>query len=126
MTVPRVGHRCSARSRKKRKEQEAKEQAADPKKALPKNKRAFEREITLLPDTTFKIRHGKNTKRLIVNAKTEDGKVFPLKYKKVDNNQIRIISKVDTAMKVKLSVLAKEPLDDKNGIRDCSWLVAWQ
>lgn len=98
---------------KKKKKQEAKEQAADPEKALPKNKRAFEREITLLPDTTFKIRHGKNTKRLIVNAKTEDGKVFPLKYKKVDNNQIRIISKVDTAMKVKLSVLAKEPLDDK-------------
>lgn len=98
---------------KKKKKLEAKEQAADPKKALPKNKRAFEREITLLPDTTFKIRHGKNTKRLIVNAKTEDGKVFPLKYKKVDNNQIRIISKVDTAMKVKLSVLAKEPLDDK-------------
>ena len=98
---------------KKKKKQEAKEQAADPKKALPKNKRAFEREITLLPDTTFKIRHGKNTKRLIVNAKTEDGKVFPLKYKKVDNNQIRIISKVDTVMKVKLSVLAKEPLDDK-------------
>lgn len=98
---------------KKKKKQETKEQAADPKKALPKNKRAFEREITLLPDTTFKIRHGKNTKRLIVNAKTEDGKVFSLKYKKVDNNQIRIISKVDTAMKVKLSVLAKEPLDDK-------------
>lgn len=98
---------------KKKKKLEAKEQAADPKKALPKNKRAFEREITLLPDTTFKIRHGKNTKRLIVNAKTEDGKVFQLKYKKVDNNQIRIISKVDTAMKVKLSVLAKEPLDDK-------------
>lgn len=98
---------------KQKKKQEAKEQAADPKKALPKNKRAFEREITLMPDTTFKIRHGKNTKRLIVNAKTEDGKVFPLKYKKVDNNQIRIISKVDTAMKVKLSVLAKEPLDDK-------------
>ena len=98
---------------KKKKKQEAKEQAADPKKALPKNKRAFEREITLMPDTTFKIRHGKNTRRLIVNAKTEDGKVFPLKYKKVDNNQIRIISKVDTAMKVKLSVLAKEPLEDK-------------
>lgn len=105
--------RTQSRAQMQRKKQEAKEQAADPKKALPKNKRAFEREITLLPDTTFKIRHGKNTKRLIVNAKTEDGKVFPLKYKKVDNNQIRIISKVDTAMKVKLSVLAKEPLDDK-------------
>lgn len=103
---------------KQKKKQEAKEQAADPKKALPKNKRAFEREITLMPDTTFKIRHGKNTRRLIVNAKTEDGKVFPLKYKKVDNNQIRIISKVDTAMKVKLSVLAKEPLEDKKWYKE--------
>ena len=61
----------------KKKKQEEKEQAADPKKALPKKKRAFEREITLLPDTTFKIRHGKNTKRLIVNAKTEDGQSVP-------------------------------------------------
>ena len=111
---------------KKKKKQEEKEQAADPKKALPKNKRAFEREITLMPDTTFKIRHGKNTRRLIVNAKTEDGKVFPLKYKKVDNNQIKIISKVDTAMKVKLSVLAKEPLEDKKwykGLQLASRLV---
>lgn len=47
------------KKQEKEKKQEAKEQAADPKKALPKNKRAFEREITLLPDTTFKIRHGK-------------------------------------------------------------------
>ena len=85
----------------------------DPKKVLPKNKRAFEKEVTLLPDTAFNIRHGKNSKRLIVLAKTADGKAFHLKYKKVDNNQIKLISKVDSAMKIKLTVLPKEPLDDK-------------
>ena len=98
---------------KEQKKKEAKEIAADPKKALPKNKKAFEKEITLMPDTAFNIRHGKNSKRLIVSAKTQDGKLFHLKYKKVDNNQIKIISKVDSTVKVKLSVLPKEPLDNK-------------
>ena len=87
--------------------------AEQQKKALPMNKRAFEKEITLLPDTTLTIKHGKNSKRLIVSAKTEDGKVYNLKYKKVDNNRIKITSKVDTAMKLKLSVLPKAPLEEK-------------
>ena len=105
---------------KEKKKKDAKEQAADPKKALPKNKKAFEKEITLLPDTTLSIRHGKNSKRLIVSAKTADGKLFPIKYKKVDNNQIKLISKVDSAKKIKISVLAKEPLEEK------SWYKTWQ
>ena len=105
---------------KEKKKKDAKELAADPKKALPKNKKAFEKEITLLPDTTLSIRHGKNCKRLIVSAKTADGKLFPIKYKKVDNNQIKLISKVDSAKKIKISVLAKEPLEEK------SWYKTWQ
>ena len=105
---------------KEKKKKDAKELAADPKKALPKNKKAFEKEITLLPDTSFNIRHGKNSKRLIVSAKTADGKLFPIKYKKVDNNQIKLISKVDSAKKIKISVLAKEPLEEK------SWYKTWQ
>ena len=105
---------------KEKKKKDAKEQATDPKKALPKNKKAFEKEITLLPDTTLSIRHGKNSKRLIVSAKTADGKLFPIKYKKVDNNQIKLISKVDSAKKIKISVLAKEPLEEK------SWYKTWQ
>ena len=105
---------------KEKKKKDAKELAADPKKALPKNKKAFEKEITLLPDTTLSIRHGKNSKRLIVSAKTADGKLFPIKYKKVDNNQIKLISKVDSAQKIKISVLAKEPLEEK------SWYKTWQ
>ena len=105
---------------KEKKKKDAKELAADPKKALPKNKKAFEKEITLLPDTSFNIRHGKNSKRLIVSAKTADGKLFPIKYKKVDNNQIKLISKVDSAQKIKISVLAKEPLEEK------SWYKTWQ
>ena len=105
---------------KEKKKKDARELAADPKKALPKNRKAFEKEITLLPDTSFNIRHGKNSKRLIVSAKTADGKLFPIKYKKVDNNQIKLISKVDSAQKIKISVQAKEPLEEK------SWYKTWQ
>lgn len=105
---------------KEKKKKDARELAADPKKALPKNRKAFEKEITLLPDTSFNIRHGKNSKRLIVSAKTADGKLFPIKYKKVDNNQIKLISKVDSDQKIKISVLAKEPLEEK------SWYKTWQ
>ena len=82
-------------------------------KKLLKNKKAFEKEVTLLPDTTLLVKHGKNSKRLIVSAKTADGKMFHLKYKKVDNNQIKLFSKVDSALKLKLTVLPKEPLDNK-------------
>ena len=86
-------------------------------KALPKNRKAFEKEITLLPDTSLLVRHGKNSKRLIISAKTEDGKVYHLKYKKVDNNQIRIKSKVDSMMKLKITVMPKEPLDNERWYR---------
>ena len=83
------------------------------KAALPKNKKGFEKEIKLLPDTTIEVNHGKNSKKLIVSAKTADGKTYPIKYKTVDNNKIKITSKVDSATTLKISVLAKEPNDDK-------------
>lgn len=82
------------------------------KNALPKNKRSFEKEIVLNPDTTLLVSHGKNSKRLMVTAKTKEGKTFKLKYKTVDNNRIRITSKVDTTTTLKLTVTPKAPLDE--------------
>ena len=84
---------------------------------LPKNKRAFEKEITLLPDTTIKVVHSKKTRRIIVSAKTEDGRAFDLKYRRMDDNRIRILNKVDSALKIKVSVIAKEPLDEQGWYR---------
>ena len=84
------------------------------KALLPKNKKGFEKEVTLLPDTTITLQHGKHSKRLIVSAKTADGKPFNLKYRKTDANTLRIMNKVDSAMKLKITVTPKEPLDDKS------------
>ncbi len=91
--------------RQKQKEEEAK------KAKLPLNKKSFEKEITLKPDTTIDVQHGKKSKRLIVSAKTEDGKMLKLKYKKIDANKIRITNKVDSALKVKINVTAKPEMD---------------
>ncbi len=80
-------------------------------KVLPKNKNSYEKEVTLLPDSTITISHGKKSKRLIVTAKTKEGRVYPIKYKVVDQNRIRITG-TDSAV-VKVTVLAKAPLDDE-------------
>ena len=80
---------------------------------LPKNKNSFEREVELRPDTTITVKHNKKSKRLIVSAKTADGKQFNIRYKVVDPNSIKITTKVDSATKLKITVTPKEPLDDK-------------
>ena len=79
---------------------------------LPKNKKAYEREVTLMPDTTIFVSHNKQTKRIIVTAKTADGKAFELKYRRTDNNTIRILNKVDSATNIKVSVVARKPLEE--------------
>lgn len=99
-------------------EKEAKDSKAEQqKKALPKNKNSFEQEITLLPDTTITVSHGKRSKRLIISARTPEGRIFKLKYRKIDQNSIRIKNKVDSALKLKITVLPKEPLENKNWYR---------
>ena len=98
---------AKAKGTEKDDKQNAKEQ-----KELPKNKRSFEKEIVLLPDTTVTVAHGKKSKRIMVSAKTKDGKAFKLKYKKLDDNRIRITSNVDTATALKLTVTAKPPVDE--------------
>ena len=80
-------------------------------KLLPKNKNAFQKEVSLRPDTTITITHNKKSKRLIVSAKTKDGKAYPIKYKVVDQN--KIIIKNQDSVDLKVSVTAKPPLDNE-------------
>ena len=74
-------------------------------KQLPKNKNAYQREVTLKPDTTLTVAHNKNSKRLIVTARTRDGKPYDLKYKTLDANKI-LIKNRDT-VQLKLSITVK-------------------
>ena len=81
------------------------------KERLPKNKNSYQREITLSPDTTITVAHNKNSKRLIVTARTKEGKPYAISYKVIDANKILIKSR-DT-VQVKLSIIAKQPLENQ-------------
>ena len=107
------GEGNGAEDAKDKADEKADKKAQKQKDQLPKNKKTYEKEVKLMPDTTITVQHGKNTKRLIVTAKTEDGKTFELKYKKTDANKIVITNKVDSALSVKISVTPKEPLENK-------------
>ena len=82
-----------------------------PEASLPKNKNAFQKELTLRPDTTFTVTHNKKSKRLIVTAHTRDGRLYPIKYKVVDQNKI-LVKNQDTAV-IKVTVTAKPPLENE-------------
>lgn len=83
------------------------------KKALPRNQRSYEQELTLKPDTSIIVNHGKKTRRFFVAARTTDGKVLKLKYRKLDDNRIRVSNPLDTAVTLKLTVTPREPLDNQ-------------
>ena len=105
--------------------QKAQKDDAKEAKELPKNKNTFQKEITLDADTTLTIQHGKKSKRLLVSAKGPDGKQVVLKWKVKDDNNITVklpkdiaaklrakdSTQKDSTLKLKLSVLPKEPLD---------------
>ncbi len=67
---------------------QAKKDDAKEQKELPKNKNTFQKEITLTADTSLTIQHGKKSKRLLVSARTADGKRIELKWKVKDENNI--------------------------------------
>ncbi len=118
--------RTTAQQAAAKKRQEAKERAKNAKNGkdnknskddkkqsaeLPKNKNTFQRELTLLPDSQITVTHNKKSKRLIVSAKTKDGKQYPVKYKVIDQNKILIKNRDSVA--IKLSVTPKAPLENE-------------
>ena len=66
-------------------EGDAADSAGDGKKT-----KGFSQEIQLTDSVPFELKHGQNSKRLIVRATTEKGKTYKLKYKKTDANTIKI------------------------------------
>ena len=80
-----------------------------------------------MPDSTLTVQHGKKSKRLIISAKGQDGKQVQLKWKVKDENSINIrlpkelaaklrakdSTSKDSTLKLSLSVITKEPLDNQ-------------
>ena len=120
------------KSASSKKDSKSTNKATDSKKEkevaqLPLNKNAFQKEITLSADTVLKVQHGKKSKRLLVSARGQDGRQVQLKWKVKDENSIEVSlpkelaakmrakdsTQTDSLLKLKLSVLPKQPLDNQ-------------
>ena len=95
-------------SRNAKNAKDAKDGKDDQKTKTPKS---YQREITLKMDTTTTVAHNKNSKRLIVTARTKEGKPYDVKYKVIDQNKI-LIKNRDT-VQLMISVVPKEPLENE-------------
>ena len=92
-------------SRNSRNPRDQKKTPTPDEKILPLNKNAYQREIRLKMDTTVTVAHNKGSKRIIVSARTKDGKPYDVKYKVIDENKILIRNR-DT-VQLKLSITTK-------------------
>ncbi len=80
-------------------------------KADEKKSKGFTKEVVLNDSADVELKHGQNSKRIVVRAKTKEGKTYDLKYKKVDANTIRIKNHDSTTVEV--FVTAKPKLEEK-------------
>jgi cell surface protein SprA len=75
--------------------------------------KGFVQEITLYPDSDLVIAHGQKSKRIRVTARDSSGFAYNIKYKKVDENSIRIVrTPVDTTS-LRLNVVALPKLSEQ-------------
>ncbi|MDR0686509.1 MAG: cell surface protein SprA [Dysgonamonadaceae bacterium] len=80
------------------------------KKKTTKQKKKFENTITLSMDSTTQLAHQLGTKRLKITARTENGRLYPVKYKKTDNNTIEIKNR--DSVKLKISLVELPPSEE--------------
>ena len=105
----RGGARGTKRTRGTRDASQTGKQSNPEEKMLPKNKNAYQREVTLKADTTITVAHNKGSRRLIVSARKKDGTPYKIKYKVIDENKILI--KTRDTVQLKLSITAKPPAE---------------
>ncbi len=83
-----------------------------PAKKKTKQAKPFKKTLELTGDTTLVLKHGLNTKRLLVSAKDQEtGKAYKLKVRKPDANNLRL--HIKDSVKLELTVQADKPLDDE-------------
>ena len=83
---------------------------SDAKQKNPRFK-GFSGEVTLKPDTTVELAHNQKSKRIRVTAVTAEGKRYPIKFKKLDQNKIRILNM--DSVKLRVNVMAQPKIQDK-------------
>ena len=79
--------------------------------SLEDSRNTYQREITLRSDTTLTVAHNRNSRRIVVTARTKDGRLYNLRYKTIDPNRI-VIKSLDT-ISLKITISAKPTSENK-------------
>ncbi len=80
------------------------------KAPVKKERKKYEGTVNLNVDSATIVAHQLNNRRLRITARSEDGKLYELKYKAIDNNSIKISNKDTVALKLTISQLP--PLEE--------------
>lgn len=80
-------------------------------KQAPGKFKGFAGEVALKADTVVNLSHNQKSKKIRVTAVDPNGKRYPIKYKKVDQNTIRILN-MDT-VKLRVNVMALPKASEK-------------
>lgn len=91
---------ASRRTRSRNQQQNRQRQQAQ------RRKKRFKQEIILQKDSTYKLIHNLDTKKLDIIAKS-GGKTYKLKYKKLDNNTILITNKDSAVIQLNIAERGK-------------------
>jgi cell surface protein SprA len=76
----------------------------------PPLRKKFEGDISLNLDSATQVKHQLNSKRLRITARDENGRLYALKYKTVNENSIEIKNK--DSVNLKITILELPPLND--------------
>ena len=82
-------------------------------KDTKKKTQGYAREIVLAPDSQMTITHNQKSKRLIVRIQDSKGHDYKLKYKKLDDNKIVLMTQAMDTSKVRINVIAKPKLSEE-------------
>lgn len=85
----------------------AKGQTTQKQTDTKKQNKGFVQEIVLLPDTQMTITHNQKSKKLRVVAMDKKGKEYDLKFKKVDENKIQLLTTARDTSRIRLNIVAK-------------------
>ena len=79
------------------------------------NKNSFEQKVVLSKDSGVVVQHNLDTKKLRIVGRTNEGKLYSLKYKTINKNSIRItnLDSIDVTVKISRTVPATNKEDSK-------------
>jgi cell surface protein SprA len=85
------------------------------KEKTTKQKKKFENTIELNMDSATQVAHKLGTKRFKITARTEDGRLYTIKYKKINENTIEIKNR--DSVKLKVSMIELPPAEETGAYR---------